>query len=736
MIKSIIADELSTYDLKQYLSNRHYIIYFAAVNPKAFLDFIIKDIQTGGILLDALFKGRETNLSLNGYEINYTELIHALECIGLDKRFLYEATYILFYTMKYPKVGNYADSVKDLLGKIYQFGYPQTEATFAERFDVLVQLKKTNPIEVFWVLCHMIDSITKHHTFSISQGFPTHINRRKKEYENTSGEDICKVLALIPEVFPSTSDDFLKCIKISMRHSLKKVITPLVEFLSKKSENFKRDTQLIDSIEKEIMHHERYHDAEWALSDAELLPFKAIYETLCSNDLLLLNRKFFLHELPIYTESYDAKKYAECKLESNNIRGLKLQEIIDSLGIESVWTLAKTVENPQSVYEGLSILNNPDYHQEVYTALVAHKIETSNAEIYFSQLYYRIGETEYLNIIDKLHLLDNSRIAVPIYAPCWTWNLAAKAKALGRDVNHHYWEKVRIWQRPEDSHLEFVIQNLLDSQREWDIISLITDEEIIEKINIELKIRVLKGAIFNARTKYRQMDFYNFNKILLSVKDTEIHETKFEKDILEIEGFLFQTLNEYLNPGEELHIVRVLKWDPNMMIDLLKSYEQLNTNDSLVGFEILYRFVNDLRFVICKHEDGSIDYEHVVNYLSTLIKCNELPMKYTLIGNLLYAIMITQEEPSKEFCNVIEILANDDVDQHLYLAISNSRGVTCRGCYDGGQQERNLAEHYKDLAKKVFPYSFRLKKVFDNLERSYIVEAKRMDEDALRNKFR
>ncbi len=68
MIKSIIADELSTYDLKQYLSNRHYIIYFAAVNPKAFLDFIIKDIQTGGILLDALFKGRETNLSLNGYD--------------------------------------------------------------------------------------------------------------------------------------------------------------------------------------------------------------------------------------------------------------------------------------------------------------------------------------------------------------------------------------------------------------------------------------------------------------------------------------------------------------------------------------------------------------------------------------------------------------------------------------------------------------------------------------------
>ena len=69
-IKKIVADELSSYDLKQYLSNRHFIVYFAAANPKAFLGFIINDIHEGGVLLDALFKGRKKELSLTGWEIN------------------------------------------------------------------------------------------------------------------------------------------------------------------------------------------------------------------------------------------------------------------------------------------------------------------------------------------------------------------------------------------------------------------------------------------------------------------------------------------------------------------------------------------------------------------------------------------------------------------------------------------------------------------------------------------
>lgn len=735
-IKKIVADELSSYDLKQYLSNRHFIIYFAAANPKAFLGFIINDIHEGGVLLDALFKGRKKELSLTGWEINYTELIYALECIALDKRFLYEVTYILFYAMKFPRVGNYVDSVRELLGKIYQLGYPQTEASLPERLDILNQLKNTHPKEVFWVLCHMIDSITEHHTFFFSQGFPTQIYRCKKGDETICIGDLNNILSFIPEAYSSTEDDYLKCLNISLRRKLINLTSPLVDFLIKESIKFKKNIKIIDEVEKEISHHERYKNADWALSETELIPFKDIAKTLCSEDVLMLNRKFFRHESPIQPDSYSHEKFAECQIQSRELRGLKIQEIIESLGIETVWAFAKTVENTRSVFEGLSTLTNPNCPNEIYVALITNKIETSNAEVYFSLLHYRIGETEYLKVIDRLLNLDNSMISVPLYAPSWTNTLANKASEVGPEVYVDYWKNVHIWQRPKQSQLESIVLNLLESKREWDILSLIQDEEYIKEIPVELKIRILRGAIFNIHENSAHRDFYNFNKILLSIEDEEIKGTEFEKEVLEIEGLLFHTLNEHLNKGEELHIVRALKWNAYLMIDLVKSYEHLNTQDSHLGFDILYKFVNYVNLIICQREDGSIDFDSVINYISILINCTELPLGYILIGNLLYSIMITEDEPTKEFCRIIECLANDEVDQHLYLTISNSRGVTSRGCFDGGQQERNLADHYAKMAKKVFPYSFRLKKIFDKLERSYLADAKRMDEEALHNKYR
>lgn len=452
--------------------------------------------------------------------------------------------------------------------------------------------------------------------------------------------------------------------------------------------------------------------------------------------MLMLNRKFFRNESPIQSDTYSHEKYLECEMQSRNLRGLKIQEIIELLGIDTVWTFAKTVENTKSVFEGLSTLTNPDYIHQIYTALIENKIEPSDAVVYFSLLYQRIGEIEYLKVIDKLRRYDHIRISVPLYAPSWTEALSKKAKDLGLEVHLDYWKNVHIWQRPNKSLLGTVIQNLLDTKREWYVINLIQSDEYIQDITVELKIRILKGAALNLQENRSHRDFYNFNKVLLSIEDQEIQGTELENEVVEMEGLLFHTLNGHLNKGEELHIVRALKWNSNLMIDLLKSYVHINTQNSFIGFEILYNFVNEVDFIICQRKDGSIDFDSVVDYLSALTNCPDIPLRHILIGNLLYAIMVTEGIPSKEFCCVIERLANDDIDKHLYLAIYNSRGVTWRGYFDGGQQERNLANHYAEMAQKVLPHSYRLKRVFDNLEQSYLADAERMDKEALYNKYR
>ena len=104
------------------------------------------------------------------------------------------------------------------------------------------------------------------------------------------------------------------------------------------------------------------------------MPYKDIVKTLCSDDILLLNRKFFCRKLPIQLDFPSPKNFAEYVTQSRILRGLKIKEIIESLGIERVWAFAQTVENPQSIFEGLSTLTNPDYYHEIYTALITNKI--------------------------------------------------------------------------------------------------------------------------------------------------------------------------------------------------------------------------------------------------------------------------------------------------------------------------------------------------------------------------
>ena len=71
-----------------------------------------------------------------------------------------------------------------------------------------------------------------------------------------------------------------------------------------------------------------------------------------------------------------------------------------------------------------------------------------------------------------------------------------------------------------------------------------------------------------------------------------------------------------------------------------------------------------------------------------------------------------------------------DLRGSLNLAVRNARGVTMRGCYDGGQQERELARQYRDLAARNGNGHPRVAAMLEGIANSYENEARRNDEQA------
>src|SRR5690554_7807489 len=72
---------------------------------------------------------------------------------------------------------------------------------------------------------------------------------------------------------------------------------------------------------------------------------------------------------------------------------------------------------------------------------------------------------------------------------------------------------------------------------------------------------------------------------------------------------------------------------------------------------------------------------------------------------------------------------NEDIRQGFHSGACNSRGVTCRSPYDGGQQERDVAKQFRFFASYWEDSKPSLTELINSLAKSYAYEAREHDSD-------
>ena len=96
----------------------------------------------------------------------------------------------------------------------------------------------------------------------------------------------------------------------------------------------------------------------------------------------------------------------------------------------------------------------------------------------------------------------------------------------------------------------------------------------------------------------------------------------------------------------------------------------------------------------------------------------------TLIGAALAASPADSdgEWPGAAVRDLIERVKSDDLDRGLTVAVCNQRGGTTRSPTDGGDQERELADRYREQSRR-FSHWPRTAAIFDSLADTYEDEA-------------
>jgi excisionase family DNA binding protein len=86
--------------------------------------------------------------------------------------------------------------------------------------------------------------------------------------------------------------------------------------------------------------------------------------------------------------------------------------------------------------------------------------------------------------------------------------------------------------------------------------------------------------------------------------------------------------------------------------------------------------------------------------------------------------------PAEPVRDLIETVGSREIESGVIIGRRNSRGVTRRGVYDGGQQERDLAQRYRDWSNTVRGEWPRTARILRTLADSYEQEARREDLEA------
>jgi hypothetical protein len=149
-----------------------------------------------------------------------------------------------------------------------------------------------------------------------------------------------------------------------------------------------------------------------------------------------------------------------------------------------------------------------------------------------------------------------------------------------------------------------------------------------------------------------------------------------------------------------------------------------------------YEVLSKWRRVPGLDDNGIVDSAMLMEWVKTarllLAERDRADIGDELIGQLLSGSpegsdAIWPAEPVRE---LIENIGSQQLEAGMHIGRLNARGMTSRGMYDGGRQERALAIKYQDWASKTGPRWPRTARMLRSLSESYEREAQRNDAEA------
>jgi len=721
--------------------------------PEVFLEAVENGSFGNDSPLLGLFK-TEGNGTFGG--CYHSSLLWALELLSWNKQYFSRASLCLARLSEIDPGGNWSNRPFNSLVDIYLGWFNNTSATHVERIQVLTKVLIPNHPSVTWRLMISLLMNNRHITSGTCQPeyreWPGNIEKRP------SGEDffayVIEIVELLLQEFENNiATKFLDLIDIFNSFNdqqLNKVIERMLAINPNEIEKEIRE-QILEKLRTTLAHHREFPDAQWSWPNTLLERLEQVYHYYNYDDIVIVNAFLFSEHWPKLIDPISKKEvdYKEREKMIFERRMSFLETVYSEREIEGIKELLYVSGLP---YLLGSCAFNSSFSEDIFP-LVLDWLNRDGKEREFSNAYISCLANKDLNE------------AIKVYEKNHDWTPSIKARyllciPLNRETlkiidelpvleSKEFWTKLNQYNIPDNDiqMLAHIVSKLLENDRPLAAIYAISEvlcgNRDLAQLDTELVAAILV-KIVTSPSNIEKISLQTVRyEILKAIQFLQDADSLSAQVMCQIEWLYLKIFRfEEIRPR---YLMRRVSEDPNFFAQLVSWAYKRNDGkedpEEDLGEELLIQRAEiawellDTVSIIPGEKGDDIDPKMLSEWVNLargeLENVGRLEIGDDRIGFYLSRCPAGNDGiwPHESVRTIIERVRSKQLDEAIACGLYNSRGVTSRKPYDGGDQERSLAQSYRAAAETIQLISPRTAAILFSIAKSYEYDANREDRD-------
>ncbi len=744
-VSLLVYELLDTADGVRWLSLASYLPDLAEAAPEYFLRAIGKSLTMSDAPVTRLLTETAESGSF-GSRCWHAGLLWALESLAWAPNHLARVALVLARLSHIPIKGNWSNSPRNSLFGVFRTWLPQTAADVQQRIKVLDLLIAQESAIAFGILEGLVQN---------GQQFATPAARPKwRDDDAGAGRSVTNVEYW--QMHQAARERLVQCSAGNEQHiaklfehtdlrdrqELAKVLALAEPYTQPSAADEERNT-IRSSLRRKIHWHRNYDNTQGAELDDLLNAIESLYARLKPVDSVICHRWLFANhwpELPVRMRDEDTSARG---MQQETARNSALIEIFQVRGMDGIEHLIQDCRDAGVVGAALATTR---CGKEIWAEWIAGKgyeFPLGNPMTFcISGLLCRLQEPDSTALIKKvLERADaqmwsaERRASFLVLARtervCWE-----QAATCGAETEQVYWSLINPgYLRSDDANMDFVLRKLLEAKRPRTAMRCCQYD--LKQVDPKLLFEILQLYMYGEEPQGVLPDTWHLGEMLTHLeKSGEIEKST----LIQLEFALFPALRYGQEPCAAL-LYHSIMTEPALFAELIcvlykpahsereEPVTDATRNAAQTAWSILHACVRQPG----TQADGTIDHNAFRQFIKDVRElcrqADRLDVCDSTIGEILAHAPPDKDGqwPFAPARDELEPMDREVMRNGFIIGTHNKRGVTSRGVWDGGVQERDLANHYRSYAEKLHLSQPNVASLLEQIARGYEQDGKRED---------